>query len=460
MFLLILTLISCTTCSIFAKEVHWNWKKINVAEIYFPGNFLWGCADSAWQTEGRQTVDGQSIENSWTEYEKMVDSDGTSVHDREPVGNACERWTHYQEDIQLMSNLGMNAYRFGVEWSKIEPEEGVFDERAMQHYIEMVDAMLAQGITPMITLFHHTYPLWFLKKGAFEKKENMQHFVRYALYVFQRLHDKVPFWLVFNEPISFSIEAYFRGHYPPRKKSLRLAGKVARNQLRTFVDVSKLFKAMDPHVQIGVAHIIQPLDVYHRWNPAERVAARLFNFLINKCLIEYFRTGKFNWAFMVRDYNADAPNSLDFIGVNYYTNTRLKQTGFFHMSTSRLPDEQVIETDKTRNKALYAEGLYRAIKKVSVLNKPIYITENGCANEDPAIKDEFLKKHLYALSQAIKKGFDVRGYFYWTLMDCFCWRRGYKPKYGIYAVDFATQDRTLRPGYEYLLNTIRKFSHS
>jgi beta-glucosidase len=130
------------------------------------------------------------------------------------------------------------------------------------------------------------------------------------------------------------------------------------------------------------------------------------------------------------------------------------------MITARKPGEQVIEVDRARNKALYAEGLYRALKQASVLQKPLYITENGCANEDPYIKDEFLKKHLYAISRAIKEGIDVRGYFYWTLMDSFCWRRGYVPKYGIYKVNFETQERTLRPGFEHLFYVIQKFCHA
>lgn len=461
--ILLLSIALCLAQSIDSKEERWNWKKgeekkwDDLNDLQFPSNFLWGCADSAWQTEGAETVDGKLVENSWTEYERSVDAQGQKLHKKECVDRGCHRWTRYEEDVALLPQIGMNAYRFSVEWSKIEPEEGVFDERAMQHYVDMVDEMIAQGITPVITLFHHTYPLWFAHKDGFEKKSNLHCFTEYAMHVFKHLHNKVRYWIIFNEPVGYAMEGYFRGNYPPRKKSLRLAGKVARNQLRTHVETAKLFKAVDNTVQVGIAHIINPLDVYHSWNPMERAVVRYFNYIVNDLTIDYFKTGKFNWGYLVTDNQPDAPNSLDFIGVNYYTHTTIKQTSPFNMIPMPRPEEKIIEAVPGRWKVMYPEGLYRAIKKVSVLKKPIFITENGCSSENLQIRDEYTKKHLYVISKAIKKGYDVRGYFYWTLVDSFCWRRGYGPKYGIFKVDRETQERTMRVGYDYLLAVVRRF---
>ncbi len=444
--------------TIYAEELRWDWNTINTTEVLFPPHFLWGCSDSALQTEGIITSNGRTIQNSWTEYE-LRNADLIAPESR--VGAACERWTRYKSDVQLLKNIGMNSYRFSIEWSKIEPQEGVFDHQAMQHYCQVVDELLGQHIVPIITLFHHIYPLWFLKKKGFEKRENINFFVRFSQYVFTHLHTKVPFWIILNEPVGYALEGYYRGNYPPGKTSLRLAGKVARNQLNAHVTVAKIFRGINRNVKIGIAHIIQPLDAYHTWNPLENIVAHTFDYIVNTLTIDFFKTGYFNWMYLVKDYNADAPGSLDFIGINYYSHTTIKQTNILSLKTEPRESETLIDQPSPGRaaKVMYPEGLYRAIQMAAVLNVPMYITENGCSTENVQIKDEYIKKHLYVISRALQEGYDVRGYFFWTLMDCFCWRKGYRDKHGIYAVNFATQERTLRTNCDYLLAMIKKFSH-
>ena len=211
-----------------AREINWDWSTINHNNIWFPKNFLWGCVDSALQTEGIVTAGGKTVKNSWTEFEKTLYGD-------RGVGVACERWTRFKEDFALLNDIGMNAYRFSVDWSKIEPQQGVFDHEAMQHYVDVVDELLSLGITPMLCVFHHACPLWFMQKKGFEKKENIKYFVNYATYLFKHLHNKVKFWIIFNEVVAYAFEGYFRGKYPPGKNSLSLAGKVILNQLNAHV---------------------------------------------------------------------------------------------------------------------------------------------------------------------------------------------------------------------------------
>lgn len=439
--------------STFAKQIKWDWNSINTNNIHFSKNFLWGCADSALQTEGTVSVDGQRIENSWTEFEKTLSS-GVRV------GDACERWTRFKEDLQLLADTGMNAYRFSIEWSKIEPKEGQFDYQAMQHYIDVVDECLRLGIVPFVALFHHACPIWFMKKGGFETSKNSHYFVRYATYVFRHLHEKVQMWIIFNEPIAYSMEAYFRGKYPPAKKSLPLTGKVCKNMLNAHVDVAKRFRAINSRAKIGITHMMHPIDGYSKWNPLEHSVGKWFSSLLNDTTIEFFRTGKFIWTpRWIRTYNEDAPKSIDFFGVNYYTHTTIKQVGFLKLAARVRPDEPIIDKsdDPERCKVMYPEGMYRSIKKAARLGIPIYITENGAATLDPAIKNDYLKKHLYVVSKAIQEGHDIRGYFFWTLMDCFSWHKGYNNKHGLYAVDFDTQERTYRGNAEYLIETIRRF---
>lgn len=436
------------------REIHWDWSKIDVTHIQFPKHFLWGCADSALQTEGVETVHGQYVENSWTDYEK-------SAQLPFPVGKACERWTRYKEDIALLKSIGMNAYRFSIDWSKIEPREGQFEYQALEHYISEVDELLAQGITPMLTLFHHVCPSWFMQKGGFEFAENNKYFVRFAQYVFAKLHKKVQYWIIFNEPIAYAFEGYFRGHYPPNKNSLRLAGYVILNQLNAHVEIAQAFKKIDQSAQIGMAHMCHPIDAFSRFNPFEQMLTKFFSYLMNETAIQFFKTGKFRWVQpWVLGKNPLAPQSIDFIGVNYYTHTTIKQVHPFKMEARVRPEEKLVDVtlgNEERAKVMYPEGLYRSIKRVAQLGIPIYITENGAATEDPALKEEYLKKHLYVISRAIEEGFDVRGYFYWALTDCFSWNKGYKNRHGIFAVDFQTQERTYRSFTQYLLDVIARF---
>jgi len=436
-----------------AREINWDWTQIDPTVVSFPKNFLWGCADSALQTEGIVTAGGKTIENSWTVYEK---SEG-----KVQVGVACERWTRYKEDFALTKDLGMNAHRFSVDWSKIEPEEGKFDQEAMQHYVDMVDELVSLGLKPMITVFHHAAPLWFMHKKGFEDEKNIAYFVRFARYVFNHLHEKVPFWIIFNEPIAYAFEGYFRGRYPPGKNSLTLAGKVTLNQLNAHVAAAQEFRRINRNAKIGIAHMSHPIDAFTKWNLFEKSVSKLFSYLMNETTITFFKTGKFKWVSpWIWATNEQAPGALDFFGVNYYTHTTLKQIHPFRMEAMTRPEEKVVDaSDKAeRSKVMYPEGLYRSIVRASKLNIPIYITENGAATDDPALKTEYLQKHLYVISRAISEGYDIRGYFFWTLVDCYSWNKGYGNKHGLYAVDFATQERTFRPANQYLIDIIQRFS--
>jgi beta-glucosidase len=433
-------------------EKHWSWSNINLDSISFPPTFLWGCADSAFQTEGSQVFD-RTVQNSWTDYEIKSKRQLEDL-----VGKGCNRWDTFKEDISLIATLGMTAYRFSIEWSKIEPREGFFDQSVLDHYDTLIDEIISQGIKPFITLFHHTLPLWFAQRGGFEKKENIRYFVRYANYIFDRLHTKILFWIILNEPIGYAIEAYFRGNYPPCKKKLKLAGKVARNMMKAHVLIAQEYKYKNSSIKVGIAHIIQLLDPYHTWNPLEKIVSSFFDTVVNKSLIRFFKTGNFCWPLCLKYYNINAPNSLDFIGINYYTHTLIKHSWPLTLKTATRSFEPRLNTlhKGFMQKSIYAEGLYRAIKRASCLSIPIYVTENGVDTIDDQMREEYLKKHFYAMYRARMEGYDIRGYFYWTLVDCFSWNKGYSAHYGIFAVDPHTQQRVLRPAYHYFLETIKK----
>lgn len=451
---LLLYIFSILSFFTHSREIKWDWSTIDYNQVWFPPNFLWGCSDSALQTEGIITCSGRTIENSWTEYEK-------TKPDFDCVGHACERWTRYKEDFKLLKQIGMNAYRFSIEWAKIEPQEGCFDHEAMQHYIDVIDELRSLGIEPFVTLFHHSCPVWFFNKGGFENADNIKSFVNYARYVFLHLHNKVRKWIIFNEPVAYAFEGYFRGAYPPAKKSLTLAGKVVLNELNAHVAAAKEFRKINPNVKIGIADMCHPLDSYTKWNPFVKVVTKTFSSLINETTIRFFKNGKFRWLPpWIRGDNPDAPGSLDFFGINYYTHTTVRQIHPFKMKACVRPDEQIVDKSQRseRTKVMYPEGLYRSIVRASKLDLPIYITENGVATENAELRDEYIRKHLYVVSRAIAEGYNVQGYLFWTLIDCFSWNKGYSNKHGIFEVNFETQERIYRASAQYLIDTIARFS--
>jgi beta-glucosidase len=477
------------------KEERWDWKKLETPDendvipltaISFPKNFIWGTGDSAFQTEGSEGPNGRLIPNTWTAWEEQIVVKDGIEQPRIPIekraGKACERWTYYKEDIKREKELHMNSHRFSLEWSKIEPKEGIFCYDAMKHYIDYMKTMIENGLMPLPTLWHHTLPLW-LKDGL-ENKNFITYFLRYALFVLRSckeagLLEQTKLWLTFNEPIGFVLAAYVDGKYPPGKKmNFKVAGHVAKTLLDAHIAAYDAFKEIDPTLKISFAHMMNPIHPYHPFNPLDYLPAKIFDYIINDVALEYFKTGNFYWLntigwedlslsnfwnkiisfnfnigiFSVK-HNPNALGKLDFIGVNYYTHTLLK---LFKISAR--PEEILADNYEVKAiKANYPEGFYHSLKKASMLGIPVLITENGFAATD-SLREDYLKKHLYVVYKAMQDGIDIRGYYFWTLTDCFGWNSGQHSRHGIYAVDFETQERTYRPGADYLINTIREKS--
>ena len=193
-------------------DIEWDWNAINTSDIHFPSSFAWGTATAAHQVEGNNT------NNNWHVWERSVDEKGISrIHENDTSGIAADHWNRYPEDISLMTELGVNHYRFSIEWSRIEPQKGYYDLIALSHYRKMCEDLIAAGITPVATLHHFTHPIWFEEMGAFEEDENIEHFVRFSELVFKELMDIVPIWCTFNEPSVFVAQGYFNGIFPPGK---------------------------------------------------------------------------------------------------------------------------------------------------------------------------------------------------------------------------------------------------
>ncbi len=440
-----LWILACVLFQIARPQTRWNWDKVNSDNLSFPKDFRWGVATAAHQVEGYNT------NNQWYLWEQTVDSTGTPVvAGGQKSGRACDHWNLYPYDIRLMKELGLNSYRFSVEWSRIEPWEGVFDTLAIQHYRDVCDSLIASGIEPMVTLHHFTNPIWFEKKGAFEKSGNVKEFVRYSEVVYLALKDRVKLWCTINEPAVYVVEGYFQGAMPPGKKDPKLAAVVLRNILEAHVQAYRRIKSLPggQEAQVGLVKNMTQMDPYRKWNPFDWTLANLIDDVFNTTTLDFIRTGKFRF-FMptmanLRDSNPDAKGSTDFIGLNYYSHYNYKfSTDLDKAFEARLlPGE--VKTDM--DYSMYPEGLYRAIKTISELGVPIYITENGIADAKDDRRELFIRRYLYSVSRAIEEGYDIRGYYYWTLVDNFEWSLGWDMQFGLYSMDRVTLMRQLKPG--------------
>ena len=436
-------------------EINWNWNKIDTQNIHFPNSFAWGTATAAHQVEGNNT------NNNWYDWEHQLDENNQPrIHNGDKSILAADHWNRYPDDIKLMKDLGVNHYRFSIEWSKIEPQNGDYNVESIQHYRDLCDSLIKNNITPVVTLHHFTHPTWFEKLGAFEKKENIDHFIEYSEYAFNNLKDLVPIWCTINEPSVFVSQGYFNGIFPPGKKDPVLAATVLENLLFAHTKTYKHLKSLNggDNAQIGLVKNIFQFDPLRRWHILDWAFSKVLNNVFTHSTLDYFKKGysTFSLPGMVKKHmeNNDAVGAMDFIGLNYYSRMHVK--GQADLTEPFVFEKRAKDIQTDMDYALYPEGFYEALHTISTLKKPIYVTENGVADQGNNIREIFIKRYLYALHKGLQDGLDIRGYFYWTLMDNFEWSEGYKMKFGLYEVDFETQERTLRESSNLFAKMVKK----
>ena len=436
-------------------EINWNWNKIDTQNIHFPNSFAWGTATAAHQVEGNNT------NNNWYDWEHQLDENNQPrIHNGDKSILAADHWNRYPDDIKLMKDLGVNHYRFSIEWSKIEPQNGDYNVESIQHYRDLCDSLIKNNITPVVTLHHFTHPTWFEKLGAFEKKENIDHFIEYSEYAFNNLKDLVPIWCTINEPSVFVSQGYFNGIFPPGKKDPVLAATVLENLLFAHTKTYKHLKSLNggDNAQIGLVKNIFQFDPLRRWHILDWAFSKVLNNVFTHSTLDYFKKGysTFSLPGMVKKHieNNDAVGAMDFIGLNYYSRMHVK--GQANLTEPFVFEKRAKDIQTDMDYALYPEGFYEALHTISTLKKPIYVTENGVADQGNNIREIFIKRYLYALHKGLQDGLDIRGYFYWTLMDNFEWSEGYKMKFGLYEVNFETQERTLRESSNLFAKMVKK----
>jgi beta-glucosidase len=417
--------------------------------------FLWGSATSSHQVEGGCT------NNNWFQFESSTKANGQPrILNGQKADLAADHWNRYRDDIQLMKALSLNAYRFSVEWSKIEPREGDFDNEALSHYSGVVRDLRAAGIEPMLTLHHFTNPIWFEERGAFLQEDAHEIFGRFVQKVVERLGADVTLWMTINEPSVYALNGHYFGDFPPGEHNPRNAARVLRNILRSHTEAYRVIKLLQPEAQVGLAINFFVFDPPSSLNLLDVVSARLITRNINESLLRYLRDGVFHFGIpgVAREsYNSGISDAFDYIGLNYYTRFRTRISPFVSglaTAVHNLPEERCTDMGWE----IYPQGLYRALKVLHLYTlKPIYITENGIADASDTKRARFIEDHLLVMNKAIADGINVRGYFYWSLLDNFEWALGFTKRFGLYHVNFATQERTLYEGSRVYPALISKF---
>lgn len=426
-------------------------------KIQFPDGFLWGAATSAYQIEGSPLADGAgpSIWQRFAHTPGMMSNGDTG-------DVACDHYRRMPEDVALMRELGLQAYRFSIAWARVLPQgRGPVNARGLDFYERLVDALLANGVQPMVTLYHWDLPAALDDRGGWLNPDIAEWFADYASVVYRKLDDRVKFWVTLNEPWVVTDGGYLHGALAPGHRSRYETPIASHNLLRAHGAAVKAYRADGKH-QVGLVVNIEPK--YPASDSAEdKAATQRAEAYMNRQYLDPVFLGEYppEMKEIFSDAWPEWPDEdfelirqpIDFLGVNYYTRGVTRhEAGAYPLKavTVRQPQSTYSETGWE----VFPQGLTDTLLRIKGRygNPPVYITENGSAFYDPPVAEadevvdplrvDYLRKHLRAVHAAIQAGADVRGYMAWSLLDNLEWSLGFSKRFGIVHVDFESQKRT------------------
>ncbi len=388
----------------------------------FPKGFFWGAATSAFQVEGGITG---------------MDWEKASQEGKVPkIGRAIDHYHRFENDFDIAKSLGHNAHRLSIEWVRIEPEEGKFDQKEIEHYRTVLKALRARGLEPFITLWHFTLPLWFSEKGGFERKDSPEIFARYCAYVVEQLGDLCTYYSTINEALPYTSNGYRRGTWPPFRrwpgignlgapsygnvadvqdsvswKNIFAYFKVLRNLAKAHNLAYDKIKKVKPQANVNIVHHV--LLFHANWNP------------FNK-LLAWFMNRHWTHAHLRRVYK-----KCDSLALNYYIHKKFGDTKTYP------------KTDMGWD--VYPEGIYDALIMLKRYELPVFVSEAGVADADDDIRPDYIKKQVEGVWRAIQDGVEVKGHMYWSLFDNYELAQGYSKRFGIVEIDYDTLERKIRP---------------
>lgn len=414
-----------------------------MSNAIFPKNFLWGSATAAHQVEGLN-VNSDSWVEEYIEGSPFV----------EPSGDAIDHYHRYREDIKLLKELGLNSYRFSIEWARIEPEEGFFSKAAMQHYRDVLEACHENGLTPLVTMHHFTSPRWLIKKGGWASEQTPTYFKRYCEKVMVELGELIPYAVTINElnlPINLREIMVNSKSVPPvgvdkstweapdwKKKASRLFG------LENDDYVGFLMASSPEYVEILKQAHVQGREAIKKVSPQTKVGVTLALPDVQS-IPGGENIAEEMWETYFRQFLPMIEGD-DYFGLQNYTREQYSENGRVDPPEGARLTQMGYEN--------YPVALANVVRTVAKdLSIPIIITEHGIATDDDQEREEFIKQGIHELSRCIQEGIDVQGYVYWSAFDNFEWMLGYGKRFGIIAVDRETMKRKAK-GSAYLLGEI------
>jgi len=420
-----------------------------VTDPRFPSDFQWGVATSAYQIEGAAAEDGRGP-SIWDTFAhtpgKTINGDHGDV--------ACDHYHRYPQDFDLVAGLGLNAYRFSIAWPRVQPQgKGAWNAKGLAFYDRLVDALLERGITPHATLYHWDLPQALQDEGGWLNRDTALRFTDYAVTMGLRLGDRVAAISTHNEPWCTAHLGHHNGQFAPGLKDPQAAVQVAHHLLLSHGLALQAMRAAGVKAPLGIvlnqSPAVPATDRATDLALAEREYALFVRWFMDPIFLKRYPTASGVHLYpQIRENDFDAiAQPLDFLGINYYTRIWV---------SSEEPPRSAPRLDGVTDMGweVYPQGLADQLASIHRDYKlpPIYITENGMANADTLVDGQvhdaqriaYLKGHLEALSRAIEAGVDVRGFFYWSLLDNYEWDSGYAKRFGLIHVDYATQQRTLK----------------
>ena len=452
----------------------------------FPSHFLLGAATAAYQIEGAAHTDGRT-DSIWDAFSRVPGA----VADGHDGMVACDHYHRYAEDVALMGKLGLDSYRFSTSWARIRPDGGPVNQKGMDFYSRLVDELLAQGITPWLTLYHWDLPQALEVEGGWTNRDTAEKFAEYALDVYRALGDRVPVWTTLNEPWCASYLSYTGGEHAPGRQS-PAAGVAAMHHLLLAHGLAvRALRSEREDLNLGITLNLTVADPVDPDDPQDREAARRIDGQFNRLFLDPLFRGAYP-PDVVADLEGLGledhvrPGDLELIsapiqslGVNYYQGEQVS-----YRTPARSAEVQATNPRPTRSPfpaadgvqhhsrdldrtsmgwEIQPEGLTRLLRRIDdeytgPAEVRLYVTENGAAFDDQLVdgrvadadRTAFLRDHLGAVLDAVDAGVDVHGYFYWSLLDNFEWAWGYHQRFGLVHVDYRTQERTIKDsGHEY-----------
>jgi len=425
----------------------------------FPKSFVWGAATASYQIEGAWNKDGKG-ESIWDRFSHTPGN----IQDADTGDIACDHYHHWEEDLEMINRLGLNAYRFSIAWPRVLPNgRGVINEVGLDFYSKMVDRLLKLEIEPYITLYHWDLPQKLQDEGGWPSRSVADAFVEYADIVSRVLGDRVKNWITLNEPWVSAFVGYRDGRHAPGHMDLHEALAASHHLLLAHGQAVPVIRRNSPGANVGITLNLTP-QVPASSSVADRVAATWADGYVNRWFLDPL-VGRGYPQDMVNGFGHGMPfvqaNDMDlisvpvdFLGVNYYTRNIARSDKISEAENdphTTFRGDEITEMDWE----VYPEGLYKILGRLHFdYDFPsIYITENGAAFNDQVSTDgevddparlSYIKRHLEQVHRAIEAGVPVKGYFAWSLMDNFEWGFGYSKRFGLVYVDFETQRRIVK----------------